>query len=316
MNYINTLHEGDNITEIYFCKSKIVAQSKAGKTYYSLTLQDMTGTIDGKIWDLSNAIEHFEAKDYIKVSGQITSFNNALQFNIRRVQRANEGEYEVSDYMPTSEFNIEDMYTELRALIDSIREPHLKELLYSFFVNDGTFVSKFKTHSAAKSVHHGFIGGLLEHTLSVTRICDFFSKNYPMLNRDLLLTAAMCHDIGKVYEISEFPENEYTDEGNLLGHIVMGTMMVRDKAKDIEGFPHKLLGELEHCILAHHGKLEFGSPKKPGLMEAMALAYADDTDAKMESFKELLKSNPDNNDWLGFQKVFESNVRKSSEMKI
>ena len=311
MNYINTLHEGDNVTEIYFCKSKIVAQSKAGKTYYSLTLQDMTGTIDAKIWDLSNAIEHFEAKDYIKVSGQITSFNNALQFNVRRVQRANEGEYDVSDYMPTSEFGIDEMYTELKGTIDTVEEPHLKKLLYSFFVEDEGFVSKFKLHSAAKSVHHGFIGGLLEHTLSVTRICDFYSKNYPILNRDLLLTAAICHDIGKIYEISDFPENDYTDEGNLLGHIVMGTMMVRDRANQIEGFPQVLLGELEHCILAHHGKLEFGSPKKPGLIEAMALAYADDTDAKMECFKEILKANPDNNDWLGFQKFFEANVRRT-----
>ena len=213
--------------------------------------------------------------------------------------------------MPTSEFGIDEMYTELKGIIDTVEEPHLKKLLYSFFVEDEGFVSKFKLHSAAKSVHHGFIGGLLEHTLSVTRICDFYSKNYPILNRDLLLTAAICHDIGKIYEISDFPENDYTDEGNLLGHIVMGTMMVRDRANQIEGFPQVLLGELEHCILAHHGKLEFGSPKKPGLMEAMALAYADDTDAKMESFKELLLANPDNNEWLGFQKLFDSNVRRT-----
>ena len=312
MNYINTLREGDNITEIYFCKSKVVAQSKAGKTYYSLTLQDKTGTVDAKIWDLSNAIEHFEAKDYIKISGQITSFNNALQINVRRVQRAHEGEYTVSDYMPTSDYDIEDMYKELLGIIDSIAEPHLSKLLKSFFVEDTAFVNKFKVHSAARTVHHGFIGGLLEHTLSVTRLCDFFSKNYPILNRDLLLTAAICHDIGKIYEISEFPENDYTDEGNLLGHIVMGTMMVRDRANTIEGFPHVLLGELEHCILAHHGKLEFGSPKKPELIEAMALSYADDTDAKMESFKEALTAGTSESDWLGYHKFFDSNIRRTN----
>ena len=311
MNYISTFHEGDNITDIYFCKSKIVAQSKNGKTYYSLILQDKTATIDAKIWDLNNAIEHFEAHDYIKVSGQITSFNNALQFTVRRVQKAQEGEYDVADYMPTSDYDIEEMYTEFKGIIDSVEEVHLKKLLYSFFVDDAAFVKKFKNHSAAKAVHHGFIGGLLEHTLSVTRICDFFSKNYPMLNRDLLLTAAMCHDIGKVYEISDFPENDYTDEGNLIGHIVMGTMMVRDRAATIEGFPHTLLGELEHCILSHHGKLEFGSPKKPGIMEAMALSYADDTDAKMECFKETLEANPDAADWVGYQKFFDSNVRRT-----
>ena len=311
MNYINTLREGDNITDIYFCKSKVVAQSKNGKTYYSLVLQDKTGTIDAKIWDLNNAIEHFEALDYIKVSGQITSFNNSLQFTVRRVQRAQEMEYDVSDYMPTSEYNIEEMYSELKGFIDSINEPHLKKLLYGFFVEDEAFIKRFKKHSAAKAVHHGFIGGLLEHTVSVTRLCDFFANNYPMLSRDLLRTAAMCHDIAKVYEISDFPENDYTDEGNLIGHIVMGAMMVRDKAATIEGFPHVLLGELEHCILAHHGKLEFGSPKKPGLMEAMALSYADDTDAKMECFKELFNSNPDATEWLGYQKFFDSNIRRT-----
>ena len=146
MNYINTLREGDNITDTYFCKSKIVAQSKAGKTYYSLVLQDKTGVIDGKIWDLSNAIEHFDAMDYIKVSGQITSFNNSLQFNIRRVQRMQESEVEVSDYMPTSEFSIEEMYSELKKLIDSVEEEHLKKLLYGFFVEDAQFVKKFKSY--------------------------------------------------------------------------------------------------------------------------------------------------------------------------
>ena len=313
MNYINTLREGDNITDVYFCKSKIVAQSKAGKTYYSLQLQDKTGTIDGKIWDLSNAIEHFEAMDYIKVSGQITSFNNQLQFNIKRVQRMQESEVDVSDYMPTTEYDIEEMYSELKSFIDSVKEEHLSKLLKSFFEEDQQFIKKFKRHSAAKTVHHCFIGGLLEHTLSVTRVCNFFAQNYPMLNRDLLITAAICHDIGKIYEISDFPINDYTDEGNLLGHIVMGAMMIRDKAKTIEGFPQPLLGELEHCILAHHGKLEFGSPKKPGLMEAMALAYADDTDAKMETFKEAFQANPDNNDWLGYQKFFESNIRRTGK---
>ena len=311
MNYINTLREGDNITDIYFCKSKVVAQSKAGKTYYSLMLQDKTGVIDGKIWDLSNAIEHFEAMDYIKVSGQITSFNNSLQFNIKRVQRMQENEVDISDYMPVSSYDIEEMYSSLKGFIDSVKDNNLKKLLYSFFVEDNDFIKRFKKHSAAKSVHHGFIGGLLEHTLSVTRICDFFSKNYPMLDRDLLITAAICHDIGKIYEISDFPQNDYTDEGNLLGHIVMGTMMVRDKANQIDGFTHTLLGKLEHCILAHHGKLEFGSPKKPGLMEAMALAYADDTDAKMECFKETLEANPDATDWLGYQKFFDSNIRRT-----
>lgn len=311
MNYINTLREGDNVTEIYFCKQKTVAQTKAGKTYYSLVLQDMTGTIDAKIWELSNAIEHFEAMDFIKVGGQITSFNNNLQFNVRRVQKAKEGEYSVSDYMPTTKYDIDKMYGELIKLIDSVEEEHLNALLNSFFVEDKEFAERFKKHSAAKSIHHGFIGGLLQHSLSVARICNYYATNYSALNRDLLITAAICHDIGKLEEISSFPENDYTDEGNLLGHIVIGAMMVRNRADKIEGFPVKLKNELEHCILSHHGELEFGSPKKPALMEAVALAFADNTDAKLEAFQEEIESHPDNSGWLGWNKMFEANIRRT-----
>jgi 23S rRNA maturation-related 3'-5' exoribonuclease YhaM len=201
MIYLNTLHEGDTITETYFCKDKTVAQSKAGKTYYSLKLQDKTGVIDAKVWDLTNAIEHFEPKDFIRITGQVTSFNNALQLNVKQARRAAEGTYEVSDYMPVSPYNIEDMYAELLQLIDTINEPHLKALLEEFFVKDTAFIKEFKKTSAAKFMHHAFIGGLLQHTLSVAKISDFIAGHYALINRDLLITAAICHDIGKVKEI-------------------------------------------------------------------------------------------------------------------
>jgi 3'-5' exoribonuclease len=181
--------------------------------------------------------------------------------------------------------------------------------LEAFFVQDESFVKKFVNASAAKTVHHGFVGGLLEHTLSVTKLCDYYCSAYPILNRDLLLAAALCHDIGKTKEISPFPENDYTDEGQLLGHIVMGSQMIAERAAAIDGFPQGLLMELQHCVLAHHGKYEYGSPKIPALIEALALNYADDTDAKLESFKEILESNSDNNGWLGYNRLFESNLR-------
>ncbi|MBR5765287.1 MAG: HD domain-containing protein, partial [Lachnospiraceae bacterium] len=161
-------------------------------------------------------------------------------------------------------------------------------------------------------VHHGFVGGLLEHTLSVVKLCDFYTKRYKKLNRDLLLSAAMLHDIGKVKELSTFPENDYTDDGQLLGHIVMGCEMVGVKVKDIPGFPGKLEAELKHCILAHHGEYEFGSPKKPALMEAVALNFADNLDAKMETITELFDSTPETG-WLGYNRLIDSNIRKTSE---
>ena len=196
--------------------------------------------------------------------------------------------------------------------MNHIQNIYLRQLLVAFF-GDKEFAKKFKEHSAAKRVHHGFLGGLLEHTLNVTKLCDYYCSQYPILNRDLLITAALCHDIGKVNELSDFPENDYTDEGQLIGHIVMGTLMVDEKIRGIQGFPVKLANELKHCILAHHGELEYGSPKKPALIEALALNFADNTDAKMESFIEALaEENRQSCEWRGYNKLFESNIRSTS----
>lgn len=313
MNFINELRDGEMVSEVYLCKNKVVAKTKAGKSYYSMQLQDRTGTVDAKIWDLNNGISHFDSMDYIRIDGQVTTFNGVLQLNIKRVRVADEGEYDPADYMPCSEKSVDSMYKELTDIIASISNTYLKKLLASFFVDDADFAKKFKKHSAAKSIHHGFIGGLLEHTLSVAKLCQYMAANYPILNRDLLVSAAIFHDIGKVDELSAFPENDYTDEGQLIGHIVMGTMMISDRIKEIEGFPVTLANELKHCILAHHGELEYGSPKKPALAEALALSHADNIDAKMQTFTELLASNEGKTEWLGFNKMFESNVRRTSE---
>lgn len=312
MQYINELRDGEMIKEIYLCKQKQTLQTKAGKSYYSLILQDKTGTIDAKVWDLNNGIGHFEPMDYIEVNAQVILYQGSPQLNVRQIRKADEGEYDISDYMPCSPFDTEQMYQELLALIASVKETHLHQLLESFFVNDSTFIQNFKKHSAAKSIHHGFIGGLLQHTLAVTRLCDYMASQYPAIHRDLLITAAICHDIGKIYEISDFPENDYTDEGQLIGHIVKGTMMVEEKIQSIDGFPVKLGNELKHCILAHHGELEFGSPKKPSLIEAVALSFADNTDAKLQTFTETLNSTA-NTDWLGYNRLFESNIRATSK---
>ena len=311
MKYIKDYKEGDRISEIYLCKHKQSAVTKNGKAYDSIVLQDRTGTIDGKIWDPNSAgIGEFGSLDYIEVFGEVTSFQGALQVTIKRVILCHEGEYDPSDYLPVSEKNIDEMYAELLTFIDSIENEYLKELLNGFFRKDESFASMFRQSSAAKTVHHGFVGGLLEHTLGVTKLCEYYSKTYPILNRDLLLTAAMCHDIGKTREISRFPENDYTDEGQLLGHIVMGSEMVGEKARDIQGFPKGLEGELKHCILSHHGEYEFGSTKKPALAEAVALNFADNTDAKLQTVTEILKG-AKGNDWLGYNRLFESNVRKT-----
>lgn len=310
MKYIKDLKEGDRVFDIYLCKKKVAAVTKNGKPYESIVLQDKTGTIDAKVWEPNNpGIGDYDELDYIEVYGEVNNFQGALQISVKRIRVCGEGEYNPSDYLPVSSKDIDNMYNELTGLINSIGNTYLKKLLESFFIEDENFRKAFQKSSAAKSVHHGFVGGLLEHTLSVTKLCDYYCSAYPILKRDLLLTAAICHDIGKTKEISPFPENDYTDDGQLLGHIVMGAQMIGERAAKIEGFPHSLLTEVQHCILAHHGKYEYGSPKIPALIEALALNYADDTDAKLETFKEILESNSDNTGWLGYNRLFESNLR-------
>ncbi len=312
MRYLKDLREGDMLSETYLCKSKQVLQTKAGKSYYSLILQDKSGTVDGKIWDLGPGIDHFDAMDYIRVDAQVVSFQNSLQMNIRRVHKCHEGEYDPKEYMPCTDKDVKELYQELTCYIKSMKNEYLKTLAANYFIEDKVAAKAFANHSAAKAVHHGFIGGLLEHTVSVTRLCDYIAKNYPVVNRDLLLTAAMFHDVGKLQELSTFPENDYTDAGQLLGHIYIGAEMIGKLASEIPGFPEKLKHELIHCILAHHGELEFGSPKKPALVEALALSMADNLDAKLETMTELFNGTEEKG-WLGFQKLFESNVRKTSE---
>lgn len=314
MKYIETYREGDKINDIYLCKYRQSAVAKNGKTYENVTLQDKTGTIDAKIWDpASSGIEEFDALNYVWITGDVTSFQGALQLNIKRARKADPSEYKPEDYLPVSERGLDEMYTELMKYMNKVENPYLKKLIAMYFIDNKAFIEAFKNHSAAKTVHHSFVGGLLEHTLGVVKLCDYYVSQYPYLNRDLLLTSALFHDVGKLKEISNFPENDYTDDGQLLGHIVMGSELVGFGCRHIQNFPKKLMSELQHCILAHHGELEYGSPKKPALPEAMALNYADNTDAKLETMKEILKGAGTSQEWLGYNRFFESNLRRSTE---
>ncbi len=312
MKYINTLNEGETVNETYLVRSKKSDVTKTGKPYDKLVLADKTGSVDAMIWDPNSAgIDDFDALDMININAVVNSYQGANQLNIKRARKCGEGEYDPADYLPVTEKNVDEMWNELKAYADGVKNIHLKRLLESF-LNDEAFAKKFKKSSAAKAVHHGFVGGLLEHTLSVTNMCNYFAGAYPMLNRDLLITVAILHDIGKTRELSDFPQNDYTDEGQLMGHIVIGAHMAMEKMDEMGDFPSKLYSEVVHCILAHHGEYEFGSPKKPALMEAVALHFADNTDAKMETMKEIFSSTADEG-WLGFNRLIDSNIRKTSK---
>lgn len=312
MKYLNELAEGDRISGVYLCKKAAVLTTKNGKEYMSLTLMDRTANVDAKVWDPnSDGIGDFDELDYIDIQGDVTIFNGAFQINVRRVRRAEDGEYTPSDYLPMSPFDNEGMYNQLKNVIETVKNIYLNKLLKSFFIDDAGFAERFRKSSAAKTVHHGFVGGLMQHTLAVTRLCKFYTKAYPVLDHDLLISGALLHDIGKIRELSEFPENDYTDDGQLLGHIYMGAEMIAKNAERIEGFPPKLLSELQHCILAHHGELEFGSPKTPELIEAVALNFADNTDAKLETFIEATKGK-EQDKWLGMNRPLGANIRRTS----
>lgn len=314
MKYIKDLHEGETIRSIYLCKGKRSAETRNGKPYDNLILQDKTGVLDGKIWDPnSQGIADYDEKDFIEIVGDVITYNNNLQLNIKQLRKASEEEYNPADYMPTSEKSVDGMYEELLGYIRGISNTYLRQAIEYYFVKDAEFVRTFKGHSAAKTVHHGFAGGLLEHTLSVIRLCEYFAGAYKIVNKDLLIASAICHDIGKTRELSDFPDNDYTDEGQLIGHIVIGVEMLSEAIRTIPDFPIVLANEWKHCIIAHHGELEFGSPKKPALAEAVALNLADNADAKMQTLKEIFKDKK-GNDWLGFNRLFESNLRRTSEV--
>ena len=311
MIYLAEVKEGERIQEVYLCVTKQVLKTRAGKTYYSMTLQDKSGSMDAKIWDLTDAVGHFEAGDFIKIDGSVVSFQNANQLNIKRVRRSEQGEYDPADYIPTTKQNPEEMYRQLLGYISSLKNPYIRALAEEFFVKDTDFVKRFKKHTAAKTVHHNFQGGLLEHTLGIVKLCDFLAGQYAVLDRDILLMGALLHDIGKMQELSEFPLVDYTDEGNLVGHIILGVERMNEKIRQISGFPEDLANILRHMILAHHGELEYGSPKRPALIEAVALHYADNMDAKIMTFQTLLAESENEDTWIGYSKLFESMLRRT-----
>ena len=311
MKYINELHEGENIIEHYLCKSRQTMKSRNGKNYLSLKLQDKTGMVDAKVWDLNNDIQSFQENDFIKVDAFVTTFNNELQLNVKRVRRSREGEYDPADFVPSTDKNIDEMYDQLMGYIKTMKNPYLKKLLEEIFLRHPVISKEFKYHSAAKAMHHSFRGGLVEHTLSVTQLCDFLAPRYNYVNRDILVASAMLHDVGKVLELSDFPTNDYTDDGQLLGHLILGSELIRDAAAKIDGFPKRLESLMKHCMLSHHGEYEYGSPKLPSTPEAFLLHCADNLDAKTKMIEEALAADSTQGHWAGYNRMLQRNLSRS-----
>lgn len=286
MIYLNEYKENNIIDGTYFCKNKAKLLTKAGKEYISLQLFDKTGTIEAKIWDLTEDNSNFTNNTFVYVSGLITSYMNSLQATLNVCKPSNN--YILDNFMPEPKYDIEDDFSKLQDMINSVSNEYLHKLLSVFFIESENTIKRFKSHSAAKTVHHDYVGGLLHHSVSVAQSCDLLSKQYPLVNREELITSALLHDIGKLRELAPFPVNDYTDLGQFLGHISYGCIMIEKAISTIPEFPDDLKLRILHNILSHHGELEYGSPKKPMTMEAIILSMADDLDAKLESFEKTI----------------------------
>jgi 3'-5' exoribonuclease len=277
--------ENKVITSSFVVVSKQVKPKKTGEPYLALTVGDRTGQLEAKMWDnVEDAIDAFEQDDFLKIKGLINKYKNRFQLTIHKVRRLGDSEIDFADYLPKTSKNVDQLWHTLNEFIDSIRDPKLNGLLRAFLA-DPEIAQAYRHAPAAKTLHHAYIGGLLDHVVSLFQSCDLVCRNYPQINRDLLLSGAFLHDIGKIYELTYNRSFSYTTRGQLLGHMIIELEMLKEKVRLVPGFPAELRILLEHMIISHHGQYEFGSPKLPMFPEALMLHYLDDLDSKMESMR-------------------------------
>lgn len=307
--FINELNVDDKDIGIYYCKDKQIKKSKVGKDFLSLILSDKTGWIDTKIWEIDGFTDKFEKGDYVKVEYRISEYLGKKQMSVLRIRKAEEWEYNVENYIKASERSFDNLYEEFNALISKVDNEYSIALINKI-LDDEDLASKFFNHTAAKSIHHNYIRGLLEHTIGLMRMCNYFAENYGA-DLNIMLPACLYHDIGKVYEITLPPESEYTFDGTLLGHLVIGYEILSKNIDKISNFPPKLATNIKHCVLAHHGKLEYGSPKVPATLEAMALHLADFCDSRLVTFISELSELGENESKGSYNKLLETVIYKT-----
>ena len=304
MQTIVTLKEGDWVEDIYLVTSKQVSTAKNGVTYLSLKLADKTGEIDGKLWDNAEEVAgRFEREDFVRIKGVAAYYQGAMQIKMKTLEKVDDSRVDFANFIQTSPRNIDEMVEELKAAAAGLTNGYLKRL-FEAFLSDASFMEAFRRAPAAKTLHHNYIGGLLEHVVELIALSRDVAKHFPSIDADLLVTGAFLHDIGKVYELSVRKSIEYTTEGRLIGHISLGYEMVADKVKTLAGFPPELAMLLKHIVLSHHGEYEFGSPKRPKIQEAIVINYLDDLAAKLNNFQATLKKeNVAEGAWSNFSKM-------------
>ena len=314
--FANEIKENERVESIFLVKQKSISFTKAGNPYLNLTLIDKTGEVNGKVWEQAEKLAKiFQKDDFIKTKSTAVTYQNSLQLNISAIIPLSLSEIDITNFLPQAKNDIEQTFLKLKAIIEEVSNAHLKKLL-DLFIADDQLIKLFKLAPAAKKMHHVYLGGLLEHTLSLSNLILQISKHYEGLNVDLLLTGGILHDIGKIHELTYSRSFDYSDSGRLIGHITLGVEMINEKIRLIPDFPQELAVELRHLIISHHGEYQYGSPKRPKTLEAFILYYLDDLDAKVEEIQSFIQREEENQSkFAGYHKMLERFIYKTLDSK-
>jgi len=314
--FVNEIKENEKVESIFLVKQKSISFTKAGSPYLNLTLIDKTGEVNGKVWEQAEKLAKlFQKDDFVKIQSTAVTYQNSLQLNISSIIPLSPSEIDITNFLPQAKNDIEQTFLKLKAIIEEVNNTHLKKLL-DLFIADNQLIKLFKLAPAAKKMHHVYLGGLLEHTLSLSNLILQISKHYEGLNVDLLLTGGILHDIGKIHELTYSRSFDYSDSGRLIGHITLGVEMINEKLRLIPDFPQELAVELRHLIISHHGEYQYGSPKRPKTLEAFILYYLDDLDAKVEEIQSFIQREEENQSkCAGYHKMLERFIYKTLDSK-
>ncbi|OQW98964.1 MAG: hypothetical protein BWK74_03330 [Desulfobacteraceae bacterium A6] len=303
--YAGSVKAGDKADDVFVLYEKILSQKKDGSDYLNITLSDRTGKIKAVVWDnVGKVAAGSNTGDFVHVRGSVSEYKGTLQIVIKSMETTLPDSMDPSDFLPATGRDIDSMFKQLAGISDSIKEKNLRALFTAFW-NDAEFVEKFKKAPAAKKMHHAYIGGLLEHTLSMALLAERIAGHYSGLDRDLLIAGTILHDIGKIREFEYDIKIDYSDEGRLLSHIVIGLGMIDEKIKEIKEFPGALALMLRHMIVSHHGTRDFGSPEPPKTIEAVLLNYIDEIDSKISGIREFISSGDGAGNWTSYHKMLE-----------
>lgn len=303
--FIRDFVTNQTVSTTFLVKAKEYRTKKSGGQYLTLLLADRTGEISGHWWDnFEESAETFDVDDVVFARGLVIVHRNRLQLTVHRMRLCEEREYSLADYFPTTKYDVDEMFAEVMEIVRGFTNGNLRQLLENIFSDEVT-VQKFKRAPAAKTMHHPYLGGLLEHTLSLLKLAHKVGSHYEGIDLDLLQTGAILHDFGKIDELTYERGTNYSNDGQMIGHLAMETMMVSEHIKQIPNFPEELRRHLLHLLLTHHGKLEYGSPKLPSTPEALMLAYLDDLDSKVEAMQRLMAEPHANGDWTRISSMFE-----------